>query len=447
MGVASTLKKFPSSDGPSLRTMTNAVSENRQATVAQPDKNRERVSSILRINDGQPLSEEQEQQIINDAQDILNKFPISVGEDTNGQNPEWETIQHPGTEALKHLHGESYTPTGMERSASDIAGILSGKKVKGGIAKEDSNVDEGYMRVPKFWDPEPFGTISDIRDSTFASDSSNANDTFPRDGVRRYLGNFGSRLMTPTEAKSIGSHITTNDGKVLETIFVAVASYRDYQCSTTVESAFSRATHPERIRVAVVNQIHGDDKSCAIPPEGPCELFPHQAMCRYKDQIDIFTVDAGLSVGPVFARHLGHRLYRGEYFAMQSDAHVIFVSGWDDEIVEQWHSAKNEMAVLSTYLSGVEDHIDLKTGLRTSKSRPIMCNSDYEGQGEIKHLRHGQQPEGVPFIHDTPTLNPFWAAGFSFGRGHFVVNVPYDQVSSPLTFFCSEMLVLHSNRC
>eukprot|EP01082_Thalassiosira_pseudonana_P003263 g2953.t1 g2953 contig12:1138053-1138661(-) len=136
VGVASTLKKFPSSDGPSLRTKSNAVSENRQATVAQPDKNRERVSSILRINDGQPLSEEQEQQIINDAQDILDKFPISVGEDTNGQNPEWETILHPGTEALKHLHGESYTPTGKERSASDIAGILSGKKVKGGIAKE-----------------------------------------------------------------------------------------------------------------------------------------------------------------------------------------------------------------------------------------------------------------------------------------------------------------------
>jgi hypothetical protein len=26
-----------------------------------------------------------------------------------------------------------------------------------------------------------------------------------------------------------------------------------------------------------------------------------------------------------------------------------------------------------------------------------------------------------------PTIEPFWAAGFSFGRGHFVVNVPYDQ--------------------
>ena len=112
---------------------------------------------------------------------------------------------------------------------------------------------------------------------------------------------------------------------------------------------------------------------------------------------------------------------------MQSDAHVEFVLGWDDEIIEQWHTAKNEMAVLSTYLSGTENHIDVPTGKRISKARPIMCESDFEGHGDLKHLRHGQQPEGVSYIHDMPTLNPFWAAGFSFGRGHFVVNIPYDQ--------------------
>jgi hypothetical protein len=111
---------------------------------------------------------------------------------------------------------------------------------------------------------------------------------------------------------------------------------------------------------------------------------------------------------------------------MQSDAHITFVTGWDVEIIDQWHSANNEMAVLSTYLSGVENHINEQTGLRTSDSRPIMCDSDFEGNGDYKHLRHGQQPEGVPMIHG-PMLNPYWAAGFSFGRGHFVVNVPYDQ--------------------
>ena len=60
-------------------------------------------------------------------------------------------------------------------------------------------------------------------------------------------------------------------------------------------------------------------------------------------------------------------------------------------------------------------------------ARPIMCVSDFEGQGETKHLRHGQQPEGPAGIHGQPTLHPFWAAGFSFARGHFVIQIPYDQ--------------------
>ncbi len=214
----------------------------------------------------------------------------------------------------------------------------------------------------------------------------------------------------------------------LDTIFVAIASYRDYQCSRTVESIFARAARPERVRVAVVDQVRvGIDGPCSVPPGGACDSNPDQAACVHKDRIDYLTVDASLSVGPVFARHLGHRMYRGEYFAMQTDAHVEFVKGWDDEIVDQWRSAKNEMAILTAYVSGTEGHINVETGERTSKSRPIMCMSDFEGGGDGRHLRHGQQPEGDPHIHDMPTIEPFWAAGFSFGRGHFVVNVPYDQ--------------------
>ena len=33
------------------------------------------------------------------------------------------------------------------------------------------------------------------------------------------------------------------------TIFIAIASYRDYQCRYTLESAFLRAKNPDRIRV------------------------------------------------------------------------------------------------------------------------------------------------------------------------------------------------------
>ena len=58
-------------------------------------------------------------------------------------------------------------------------------------------------------------------------------------------------------------------------------------------------------------------------------------------------------------------------------------------------------------------------------TRPIMCNSAFEG-GAVRYLRHGSQPEEPPYLSHVPMLQPFWAAGLSFSRGHFVVRVPYD---------------------
>ena len=104
------------------------------------------------------------------------------------------------------------------------------------------------------------------------------------------------------------------------TIYVAIASYRDWQCRDTVTSIFSRAQHPERVRVGVVDQIvEGEDGPCDSPHK-PCKDDPEQPICKYKSQLDVFQVEASLSIGPVFARHIGHRLYRGEYYYMQSDA-------------------------------------------------------------------------------------------------------------------------------
>jgi hypothetical protein len=105
------------------------------------------------------------------------------------------------------------------------------------------------------------------------------------------------------------------------TIYVAIASYRDYQCRDTVTSIFERAKYPERVRVGVTDQIvEGEDGPCDAPYR-PCKDDPEQMLCKYKSQLDVFQVDAPLAIGPVFARHLGHRMYRGEYYYMQSDAH------------------------------------------------------------------------------------------------------------------------------
>jgi len=303
--------------------------------------------------------------------------------------------------------------------------------------------DKYIMKVPKFWNP-----------STFKQD------------VRSFLGNNGERLITPEEASRIGSltpprtnydvevgdvkpDITWDDKtgnvkkvdyvvdnrppdeiEMLETIFVTIASYRDYRCPHTVEALFEQAKYPERIRVGIVDQIDlEEDENCAKPKKD-CGEDPDQTLCRYKHQIDVYEMDAQLAVGPVFARHIGDRMYRGEYFIMQCDAHMEFVNDWDVDVIGQWKSAENEMAILTTYVSEVDDHYDKKTGGRLTSSRPFMCQTDFEddyyNEG-LSFLMHGQQPEEKPSIVEEPLLLPFWAAGFSFARGHFGVQVPYDQ--------------------
>lgn len=178
--------------------------------------------------------------------------------------------------------------------------------------------------------------------------------------------------------------------------------------------------------------IEGEDAICNEPIE-PCEKDPDQALCKYKDQVDIFKVEAQLSVGPVVARHFGHRMYRGEYYSTQSDAHVTYTLNWDSDIIQQMEATHDEMAVLSTYLTDIQGSIDPVTGVSLRKTRPIMCNTIYEGGPQGMHLRHASQPERVPGIHGMAQLQPWWAAGYSFSRGHFVVNVPYD-LYQPMIF-------------
>lgn len=248
------------------------------------------------------------------------------------------------------------------------------------------------------------------------------------------------KIGTCIESDERGSFVRGDDCPADQrTIYVGIASYRDFECRSTLESIFLRAAHPERIRVGVVDQIvHDEDVRCDEPTES-CDDNPEQALCKYISQVDVYEMDAELSIGPVFARHIGYRLYRGEYYATQSDAHVTYTQDWDKDIISQMEATGNDMAVLSTYLTDVQGSID-ENGNSLRNTRPIMCNTVYEGGAQGMHLRHASQPEREPFIHGLPQLQPWWAAGYSFSRGHFVVNVPYDYLQ-PMIFQGEEMSI------
>ena len=130
-----------------------------------------------------------------------------------------------------------------------------------------------------------------------------------------------------------------------ETIFLMIASYRDFQCRETITSAYLRSDHPERLFVGAVDQTVPGDIGC-LDLEIPCSQDNTQMICKYRDQISVYNMDAKSATGPVTARHVGDRMYRGEYFVMQMDAHCQFVRHWDKLIINQWRSTHNEMAVL-----------------------------------------------------------------------------------------------------
>ena len=271
------------------------------------------------------------------------------------------------------------------------------------------------MKVPKFWSPP-------VHQNKLMSRAT------------------AMKVGTCIEPDEHGNYQRGDDCPVdKRTIYVGIASYRDFECRSTAESIFLRAKHPERVRIGVVDQIvDGEDAICNAPLQ-PCDQHPDQGLCKYKDQIDVYQMEARLSIGPVFARHIGYRLYRGEYYATQSDAHVSYTQDWDADIISQLEVTNNEMAVLTTYLTDVQGSIDAY-GHSLRKTRPIMCNTYYEGGPQGMHLRHGSQPERFPSVHGTPQLQPWWAAGYSFSRGHFVVNVPYDWMQ-PMIFQGEEMSI------
>jgi hypothetical protein len=170
-----------------------------------------------------------------------------------------------------------------------------------------------------------------------------------------------------TDPIKVGSKINGQD-----TIFLMIASYRDFQCRETITSAFTRADHPERLFVGAVDQTVAGDIGC-LDLAVPCSADPSQPICKYRDQISIYPMDAQFATGPVTARHVGDRMYRGQTFVMQMDAHCYFVNHWDTFIIKQWQQTGNEMAVLSSYLTDVQGSLT-PAGDSTRDTRPIMCN-------------------------------------------------------------------------
>lgn len=128
----------------------------------------------------------------------------------------------------------------------------------------------------------------------------------------------------------------------IDTIFVAIPSYRDPECRHTVDDLFKRAACPGRVSVGICLQ-EGDE-------DGTREYLE----ARYtSDQVRIDFVDYREAAGPCVARARSQSIWCGEKYYLQIDSHMRFRTGWDVFLIHELGKCRgSDKPILTTYPLG-----------------------------------------------------------------------------------------------
>lgn len=179
-----------------------------------------------------------------------------------------------------------------------------------------------------------------------------------------------------------------------DTIFVKIPSYRDSELQHTLQDLFAKAKKPENIFVGICHQYDMKEDQDKHLFEVP---FPRPKQLRIDD------VDYRDTKGICFARSRVQKLWHGEKWALQLDAHHRFKENWDEELVLAALNLREDgNVVISQCLPGYEKGSEEK---QIDCSNRICCKK-FLGTYAIYTTK--DYPE-------KPNLTIFNYAGFVFG--------------------------------
>lgn len=223
-------------------------------------------------------------------------------------------------------------------------------------------------------------------------------------------------------------------------IFVQMVSYRDPECHPTLRDLFEKAAHPERISVGLCWQYDPEEDMGCFAEEYP-----------RADQVKVLQYHIGDAAGAGWARQQAQSLWAGEEYTLQVQAHMRFVKGWDEILINMLEGLPLHKAVLT----GWPPHYTPPNKLEELQGMlPItgvsMLGREHDAQ--IVHLiRRYLTLEEVP---DKPMLTASWVGNFMFAHSDVFKKVPFD----PFIYFWGEELnysarlwthgydIYHSNR-
>lgn len=228
-------------------------------------------------------------------------------------------------------------------------------------------------------------------------------------------------------------------------IFLSVASYRDDNCPHTLEEAYAKAKIPEQLFVGLVQQncyedcrtgIMEDGKSKPTDPDPDCYAsFCSSDVGRRhcaSGRVRVLQVKEPESLGPYMARYFASKLWDGESFYMQIDAHMTFMQDWDAISLVGLNKAPSDKPVISHYPPGhLQDLKQFETKPASRICGPIFTANTIRLEGSMMydHIKV-----------DTPRFAPVVGAGYFVAHSSFLKEVPFDPFL-PWIFMGEEIII------
>mmetsp|Transcript_32964 Transcript_32964/g.80132 ORF Transcript_32964/g.80132 Transcript_32964/m.80132 type:complete len:675 (+) Transcript_32964:88-2112(+) len=255
-----------------------------------------------------------------------------------------------------------------------------------------------------------------------------------------------------------------------DSIFISVAAYREHLLVDTLRSIYENAVYPEKVFVGViVNNCFGDSASNVEAATGSSQYQnykyndPSQQTCTggvyvsghnkmgqdildklpdgtpdpngidqfcsnttftkycHDGQVRVLYVDEIEALGPTVARYYSSKLWGGETYYMQIDAHLRFATSWDVLYVEELHATRSyPKSLLSQYPPGFVNFRQNPPFIRGNK----LCRCQLRSaEGWLPRVEmQGRYSENAT----RPTQMPFMGAGFFFVHAQFLADVPFD---------------------
>ena len=222
-------------------------------------------------------------------------------------------------------------------------------------------------------------------------------------------------------------------------VFLSIVTYRDENCMNTLKWAYEKAKHPDLINIGLVQQncvencrsgvIDAHLHTEAAPPDDDChKIFCESDIGREHcaaGRVRALHINEEESLGPYAARYFGSKLWNGEEWYMQLDAHMTFLQDWDAISIEMLNKAPSEKPVMSHY---PPHHTEDLESLKKEGKVNRLCGAYFADSGlEDQIIRlggPGGDAEG-PYS-EYPRFAPYTAAGYFVAPSTFLKEVPFD---------------------